>query len=65
MPVGAVAHTRFRRAVIIVAVAALIPVMTDYPPIAIGIYVVRPPDKRVPRKIAVLTELLIEHFHRA
>lgn len=47
------------------ASGALIPVMTDYPPIAIGIYVVRPPDKRVSRKIAALTELLIEHFHRA
>jgi DNA-binding transcriptional LysR family regulator len=44
------------------ASGALVPVMTRYPIPDAGIYVVRPPGQHPPRKIRVLTELLIEHF---
>jgi hypothetical protein len=37
-------------------------VMTRYPPPAAGVYVVRPPGQFSPRKVQVLTELLIESF---
>lgn len=42
--------------------SALVPVMTHYPPPPAGAYVVRPPGQHPPRKIRVLTDLLIEHF---
>lgn len=45
-----------------VATGALVPVMTRYPPPPAGIYVVRPPGPHSPRKVRVLTELLIAHF---
>jgi DNA-binding transcriptional LysR family regulator len=45
-----------------VASGALVEVMTRYPIPEAGIYVVRPPGQHPPRKIRVLTELLIEHF---
>ena len=41
---------------------ALQPVLTQYPPPEIAIYVVRPPGQHPSRKIRVLTELLIECF---
>jgi DNA-binding transcriptional LysR family regulator len=44
------------------ASGALVSVMTRYPIPEAGIYVVRPPGQHPPRKIRVLTELLIEHF---
>lgn len=44
------------------ASGALVSVMTRYPVPEAGVYVVRPPGQHPPRKIRVLTELLIEHF---
>jgi len=44
------------------ASGALVSVMTRYPIPEAGVYVVRPPGQHPPRKIRVLTELLIEHF---
>jgi len=44
------------------ASGALVSVMTRYPIPEAGIYVVRPPGQHPPRKIRVLTELLIEYF---
>ncbi|MBA1245416.1 LysR family transcriptional regulator [Pseudomonas japonica] len=44
---------------------ALVPIMTSYPPPPAGAYVVRPASPNPPRKIRVLTELLIEHFARS
>jgi DNA-binding transcriptional LysR family regulator len=44
------------------ASGALVPVMTRYPPPEAGIFVIRPPGLHPPRKVRVLTELLIEHF---
>lgn len=41
---------------------ALVPVMTRYPPAKLGIYVVRPPGQHPPRKIRLLTEMLIDYF---
>lgn len=41
---------------------ALVPVMVGHPTPPAGAYVVRPPGQHPSRKIAVLTELLIEHF---
>ena len=38
----------------------LVPVMTRHPPPSAGAYVVRPPGQHPPRKVRVLTELLIE-----
>lgn len=45
-----------------VASGALVPVMTRYPLPEAGIFVVRPPGQHPPRKVRVLTDLLIEHF---
>lgn len=42
---------------------ALVPVMTQYQVRPGGAYVVRPPGQHSPRKIRVLTDLLIEHFN--
>ena len=44
------------------ASGALVPVMPDYPPPELGIFVVRPPGQHPSRKIRVLTEMLIECF---
>ncbi len=44
------------------ASGALVPVMTRYPVPELGIYVVRPPGAHSPRKVRVLTEMLIERF---
>ena len=41
---------------------ALVQVMTRYPVPTGGMFVVRPPGQHSPRKVRVLTELLIEHF---
>jgi DNA-binding transcriptional LysR family regulator len=38
------------------------PVLTDYPPPEAGLFVVRPPGDFPPRKVKVLTEILLEHF---
>jgi transcriptional regulator, LysR family len=49
-----------------VAAGELVSVMTQYPPPAGGIFVVRPPSPQPPRKVRVLTEMLIECFdHQA
>jgi DNA-binding transcriptional LysR family regulator len=40
----------------------LIPVLGDFPPPEGGLYVVRPPGVAPPRKLRVLTEILVEHF---
>lgn len=44
------------------ASGALIPVMPDYPPPDLGIYVIRPPGQNPARKIRVLTDMLIECY---
>lgn len=44
-----------------IASGALVPVMTRYPPPALGVYVVRPPGQHPARKVRVLTEMMIEH----
>jgi DNA-binding transcriptional LysR family regulator len=44
------------------ASGALVAVMTRYPIPEAGIFVVRPPSQHSPRKVRVLTELLIEYF---
>ena len=44
--------------------AALVPVMKRHPIPVAGAYVVRPPGPHPARKIAVLTELLIEFFEK-
>lgn len=43
------------------ASGALVPIMTRYPPPPAAAYVIRPPGQHPPRKIRLLTELLIEH----
>lgn len=43
------------------ASGALVPVMTRYPPPALGIYVLRPPGQHPARKVRVLTEMMVEH----
>jgi DNA-binding transcriptional LysR family regulator len=43
------------------ASGALVAVMTRHPPPPAGAYVVRPPGQHPPRKVRVLTDLLIEH----
>lgn len=43
---------------------ALVLVLTRYPVPPAGAYVVRPPGQHVPRKIGVLTDLLIEYFEK-
>jgi DNA-binding transcriptional LysR family regulator len=45
-----------------VASGALAPVLTDYPPPDAGLYVVRPPGDLAPRKVRVLTDILLEYF---
>ncbi|EGP43081.1 LysR family transcriptional regulator [Achromobacter insuavis] len=45
-----------------IASGALVAVMTRHPPPPAGIYVIRPPGQHPPRKVRVLTELLIECF---
>jgi len=45
-----------------VASGALVPVLTDYPPPDAGLYVVRPPGDLPPRKVRVLTDILLEYF---
>jgi DNA-binding transcriptional LysR family regulator len=44
------------------ASGALAPVLTDYPPPDEGMYVVRPPGDLPPRKVRVLTDILLEYF---
>jgi DNA-binding transcriptional LysR family regulator len=44
------------------ASGALVPVLTDYPPPDAGLYVVRPPGDLPPRKVRVLTDILLEYF---
>lgn len=41
---------------------ALAPVLTHYPPPDAGLYVVRPPGDFPPRKVRVLTDILLEYF---
>jgi DNA-binding transcriptional LysR family regulator len=45
-----------------VATGALVPVVTDYAVPEAGLFVVRPPGDHVPRKVRVLTDILIETF---
>jgi DNA-binding transcriptional LysR family regulator len=45
-----------------VASGALVPVMTRYPPPPAGVYIIRPPGQHPPRKVRVLTDLLLECF---
>jgi DNA-binding transcriptional LysR family regulator len=45
-----------------VASGALTPVLTDYPPPEAGLFVVRPPGHFPPRKVRVLTDILLEYF---
>ena len=45
-----------------IAAGVLTQVLTDYPPPEAGIFVVRPPGDFPPRKVKVLTEILLEHF---
>jgi DNA-binding transcriptional LysR family regulator len=45
-----------------IASGALVPVMTRFPPVEAGIFVVRPSGAHPARKVRVLTELLIEYF---
>lgn len=45
-----------------VASGALVRVLTDYPPPDGGLYVVRPPGDFPPRKVRVLTDILLEYF---
>jgi DNA-binding transcriptional LysR family regulator len=48
-----------------VATGALVPVVTDYTVPEAGLFVVRPPGDHVPRKVRVLTDILIETFSSA
>ena len=48
-----------------VATGALVPVVADYPVPEAGLFVVRPPSDCVPRKVRVLTDILIETFSSA
>jgi DNA-binding transcriptional LysR family regulator len=41
---------------------ALTPVLTDHPPPEAGLFVVRPPGHFPPRKVRVLTDILLEYF---
>jgi DNA-binding transcriptional LysR family regulator len=45
-----------------IASGALQPVLVDYPPPEIGIYVVRPPGEFAPRKVRTLIDILVERF---
>jgi DNA-binding transcriptional LysR family regulator len=40
---------------------ALVPVMTQYPPPTLGIYVIRPPGAHPSRKVRVLTEMMVAY----
>ena len=44
------------------AAGVLVPVMSRYPLLEAGLYVVRPPGQHLPRKVRVLTEMLVKHF---
>ena len=44
------------------ASGALVALMTRYPIVEAGIFIVRPPGQNPARKVRVLTELLVEHF---
>jgi DNA-binding transcriptional LysR family regulator len=48
-----------------VATGALVPVVADYPVPEAGLFVVRPPGDYAPRKVRVLTDILIETFSSA
>jgi DNA-binding transcriptional LysR family regulator len=48
-----------------IATGALVPVVPDYPVPEAGLFVVRPPGDCVPRKIRVLTDILMETFSSA
>ncbi len=41
---------------------ALVPLMSHYSVVPGGAYVVRPPGQHPPRKVRILTDMLIEHF---
>lgn len=45
-----------------VASGALVALMRRYPPPPAGVYVIRPAGSRTPRKVQVLTEMLVECF---
>jgi DNA-binding transcriptional LysR family regulator len=45
-----------------IAAGVLTPVLRDHPPPEAGMFVVRPPGDFPPRKVKVLTEILLEHF---
>jgi DNA-binding transcriptional LysR family regulator len=45
-----------------IAAGVLTPVLRDHPPPEAGLFVVRPPGAFPPRKVKVLTEILLEHF---
>jgi DNA-binding transcriptional LysR family regulator len=44
---------------------ALTPVLTQYPPPQAGLFVLRPPGAFPPRKLRVLTDILLEYFGRS
>ena len=48
-----------------IADGALVPVMTRHPPPPAGIYVLRPPGQQSPRKVRMLTEMLIKCFDQS
>jgi DNA-binding transcriptional LysR family regulator len=48
-----------------VTTGALVPVVADYPVPEAGLFVARPPGDCVPRKVRVLTDILIETFSSA
>jgi DNA-binding transcriptional LysR family regulator len=45
-----------------IASGALEPVLLDYPPPELGLYVVRPPGEFAPRKVRALIDILVERF---
>jgi len=47
-----------------IASGALVPLLVDYPVPEAGLYVVRPPGSHAPRKVCVLTEIMVEKFGR-
>jgi DNA-binding transcriptional LysR family regulator len=48
-----------------VAAGKLTPVLTKHPPPQAGLFVVRPPGAFPPRKLRVLTDILLEYFGRS
>ena len=48
-----------------VAAGRLVPIMLDWSLPSVGIFVVRPPGQHLPRKVRVLTEILIERIGSA